>query len=60
MITVYFGLSGANLQFPGLGAEGRTVPMQKFPFLRRRLFIRRKRADVLAALLAELLGRPVS
>jgi hypothetical protein len=32
--------------------------MAKLPFLRKRLFTRRKRADVLAALLVELLGRP--
>jgi hypothetical protein len=32
--------------------------MEKVPFLRKRLFTRRKRADVLAALLVELLGRP--
>jgi hypothetical protein len=32
--------------------------MQKIPFLRKRLLTRRKRADALAALLAELLGRP--
>jgi hypothetical protein len=31
--------------------------MQKLPFLRKRLFTRRKRADVLAALFAELFGR---
>jgi hypothetical protein len=34
--------------------------MQKVVLLRRRLFHRRKRADVLAALLVELLGRPAS
>lgn len=32
--------------------------MTNFGSLRKRLFTRRKRADVLAALLAELLGRP--
>ena len=32
--------------------------MQKADSLRRRIFNRRKRADVLAALLAELLARP--
>jgi hypothetical protein len=32
--------------------------VEKIPFLRKRLFNRRKRADVLAALLVELLGRP--
>jgi hypothetical protein len=32
--------------------------MQKIRSLRKRLFTRRKRADVVAALLAELLGRP--
>jgi hypothetical protein len=58
MVTVYFGLSGTKLQFRGNGAEGRAVRMKKMLFLRKRLFTRRKRADVLAALLAELLGRP--
>jgi hypothetical protein len=58
MTTLYFGLSGSKLQFLDNGAEGRRVPMQKIPFLRKRLFTRRKRADALAALLAELLGRP--
>jgi hypothetical protein len=32
--------------------------MQKMVPLRKRLFPRRKRADLLAAVLAELLGRP--
>jgi hypothetical protein len=32
--------------------------MEKIASLRRRLFTRRKRADFLAALLVELLGRP--
>jgi hypothetical protein len=58
MTTLYFGHSGSKLQFQGNGAEGITVPMQKILFLRKRLFTRRKRADALAALLAELLGRP--
>ncbi len=32
--------------------------MQKMLFLRKRFFTRRRRADALAALLVELLGRP--
>jgi hypothetical protein len=60
MTTVYFGLWRRKLQFRSIRAEGRTVQMQKVVLLRRRLFHRRKRADVLAALLVELLGRPAS
>jgi len=53
---VYFGAFGANLQFGTTGAEGRVTAKTKVdPLLRRRL--RRKRAEALATLLAELLGR---
>jgi len=50
--------SEANPSAERACAEGKTVAMPKFASLRKRLFHRRKRADVLAALLAELLGRP--
>jgi len=58
MDTVYFGLPKPLLQGLDARAEGKTVAMTKAGLLRRRLFHRRKRADVLAALLAELLSRP--
>jgi hypothetical protein len=56
MFTVYFGPSGQLLQLRRVRAEGRTDQRTKMPFLLRRR-LKRKRADLLASLLVELLGR---
>jgi hypothetical protein len=54
---VYFGLLAPNLQPGRIPAEGRSVVTKNMDVLRRRLFFRKKqRADVLAALLAELIA----
>jgi len=58
MDTVYFGLPGPFLQRFRTRVEGKTGALTNFAPLRKRLFNRRKRADVVAALLAELLSRP--
>jgi hypothetical protein len=57
MSTVYFDPSKPNLHPGRVHAEGRTSPVQNMLSLRKRLFNKRKRADRLADLLVELLGR---
>jgi hypothetical protein len=53
---VYFGPSASNLQFREYRAEGKRVQSTNVISLRKLLFTRKKRADRLAALLAEIIG----
>jgi hypothetical protein len=53
---VYFEPSASNLQFRECRAEGRTVQSTNVTSLRKLLLTRKKRADRLAALLAEIIG----
>jgi hypothetical protein len=58
MLTVYFGPSGRKLQPESARARGGIVFRPKLLQVRKRLFNRRTRAERLALLLVELLGRP--
>jgi hypothetical protein len=58
MLTVYFGPLRQKLQPRLAAAEGRTVARPNFLRMHKRLFNRRNRAERLALLLVELLGRP--
>jgi hypothetical protein len=58
MLTVYFGPLGRKLHPRFTPAGGITVLKPKLLAVRKRLFNRRTRAERLALLLVELLGRP--